>query len=81
MTEENKNYIDNEINKLDELQIRARTLNELLEAYVSENVEMRPADEHYLVTTVLPLITDSLDFICDGIANVSDALAQSQREV
>lgn len=81
MTEENKHYIDNEINKLDELQIRARTLNELLEAYVSENGEMRPADEHYLVTTVLPLITDSLDFICDGMADVSNSLAQSQQEV
>lgn len=70
-----------EINKLDELQIRARTLNELLKAYVSENGEMRPADEHYLVTTVLPLITDSLDFICDGMADVSNSLAQSQQEV
>lgn len=28
-----------EINKLDELQIRARTVNELIKAYVSEKTE------------------------------------------
>lgn len=72
---------ETEINKLDELQIRARTLNELLKAYVSENGEMKPADKLYLVTTVLPLITDSLDFICDGMADVSNSLVQNQQEV
>ncbi len=72
---------ETEINKLDELQIRTRTLNELLKAYVSENGEMKPADKLYLVTTVLPLITDSLDFICDGTAGVSNSLAQNQQEV
>lgn len=72
---------ETEINKLDELQIRARTLNELLKAYVSENGEMKPADKHYLVTTVLPLVTDSLDFISDGMADVSNSLAQNQQEV
>ena len=70
-----------EINKLDELQIRARTVNELLKAYVSEDGDMKPADKLYLVTTVLPLITDILDFICDGMANVSNSLAQNQKEV
>lgn len=72
---------ETEINKLDELQIRARTVNELLKAYVSEDGEMRPEDKLYLVTTVLPLITDSLDFICDGMADVSNSLAQNQQEV
>lgn len=43
---------ETEINKLDEPQIRARTVNELLKAYVSENGEMKPADKLYLVTTV-----------------------------
>ena len=38
------------------------------------------ADKLYLVTTVLPLITDSLDFICDGMANVSNSLVQNQPE-
>ena len=71
---------ETEINKLDELQIRTRTLNELLKAYVSEDGEMKPADKLCLVTTVLPLITDSLDFISDGMANVSDLLAIKQRE-
>ena len=71
---------ETEINKLDELQIRTRTLNELLKAYVSENGEMKPADKLYLVTTVLPLITDSLDFICDGTAGVRNSLAQNQQE-
>lgn len=71
---------ETEINKLDELQIRARTLNELLKAYVSENGEMKPADKLYLVTTVLPLVTDSLDFISDAMANVSNSLAQNQQE-
>ncbi|MBF0757324.1 hypothetical protein E4T91_00915 [Ligilactobacillus murinus] len=72
---------ETEINKLDELQIRTRTLNELLKAYVSENGEMKPADKLYLVTTVLPLVIDSLDFICDGMANVSNSLVQNQQEV
>ncbi|MCR1889563.1 hypothetical protein NSA16_00035 [Ligilactobacillus murinus] len=72
---------ETEINKLDELQIRTRTVNELIKAYVSENGEMKPADKLYLVTTVLPLITDSLDFICDGMADVSNSLVQNQQEV
>lgn len=72
---------ETEINKLDELQIRTRTVNELLKAYVSENGEMKPADRLYLVTTVLPLVTDSLDFICDGMAGVSNSLVQNQQEV
>lgn len=69
---------ETEINKLDELQIRARTVNELLKAYVSEDKTAKQADLLYLATTALPLITDSLDFICDGMAGVSNSLAQNQ---
>ncbi len=72
---------ETEINKLDELQIRARTVNELLKAYVSEDRTAKQADLLYLATTVLPLITDSLDFISDGMANVSNSLVQNQQEV
>lgn len=78
---ENKHYIDNEIDKLEELRIRTQTISELLKAYTCEDGKASLSDAKYFATSVLPLITDSLDFICDDIGDVTDSLALHQREV
>lgn len=76
---EHKYYIDNQIDKLEELRIRTQTLSELLKANVAEDGQISLSDAKYLVTSVLPLITDSLDFICDDMGDVTDSLALHQR--
>lgn len=68
-----------EIEKVNELEIRTRTVNELLKAYTKDE-STEQADARYFLTTILPLVTDSLDFVCDGMADISDLLAIKQHE-
>lgn len=71
---------DEEIDKLNELKIRTLALSELLKAYISEDGKITQSDASYLATTILPLVTDSLDFVCAGMNDVSDSLALNQWE-
>lgn len=68
-----------EIEKVNELEIRTRTVNELLKAYTKDG-STKQADARYFLTTILPLVTDSLDFVCDSMADISDLLAIKQQE-
>ncbi len=80
MTEENKHYIDNEIDKLEELRIRTQTISELLKTYTCEDGKASLSDAKYLVTSVLPLVTDSLDFVCAGMNEIGNSLTLNEWE-